>query len=49
MPKRINKEEALEYHINGKTGIVVTKPCNTKKELSMAYSPGVAIPCIEKV
>jgi len=41
------KEEALEYHINGKIGIEVTKPCSTANDLSMAYTPGVAYPCLE--
>ncbi len=48
------EEESLEYHkaqgefdTNGKTGTLLTKACNTEKELSMAYSPGVAFPCLE--
>ena len=48
------EEESLEYHraqsefdTNGKTGTLLTKPCNTENELSMAYSPGVAFPCLE--
>ena len=41
------KEEALEYHIGGKIGIETTKPCDTQRELSLAYTPGVAIPCLE--
>ena len=48
------EEDSLEYHrakgefdTNGKTGTLLTKPCNTEKELSMAYSPGVAYPCLE--
>ncbi|HHH20474.1 MAG TPA: malate dehydrogenase, partial [Nitratifractor sp.] len=47
-------KESLEYHTakdildsNGKTGTLITKPCNTAHELSMAYSPGVAYPCLE--
>ncbi len=47
MPKNISKEEALEYHIGGKTEMVVKKACNTQRELSLAYTPGVAIPCVE--
>ena len=50
----MNKEECLKYHMardeidtNGKTGTLVTKPCNTDKELSIAYTPGVAYPCLE--
>ncbi len=42
-----NKEKVLEYHLNGKIGIDVTKGCETQHELSMAYTPGVAIPCLE--
>jgi len=41
------KNECLDYHINGKTATEITKPCKTQKELSMAYSPGVAYPCLE--
>jgi len=41
------KEECLEYHIKGKTATEITKPCKTQKELSMAYTPGVAYPCLE--
>ena len=44
---KITKEKALEYHLGGKTGIDLTKPCNTQYELSLAYTPGVAIPCEE--
>ncbi len=42
-----NHNEALEYHLGGKIGIEVTKPCETQDELSLAYTPGVAIPCLE--
>jgi malate dehydrogenase (oxaloacetate-decarboxylating)(NADP+) len=41
------KNECLEYHIKGKTATEITKPCKTQKELSMAYTPGVAYPCLE--
>lgn len=41
------KSECLTYHINGKTATKITKPCKTQEELSMAYSPGVAYPCLE--
>jgi malate dehydrogenase (oxaloacetate-decarboxylating)(NADP+) len=41
------REESLKYHIKGKIGTLVTKPCKTQKELSMAYTPGVAYPCLE--
>lgn len=46
----ITREEALEYHSSGRKGkieVVVTKPCITQKHLSLAYTPGVAIPCLE--
>lgn len=44
------KEEALLYHSQGKPGkieVVPTKPYSTQKDLSLAYSPGVAEPCLE--
>ena len=44
---KVTKEEALNYHIGGKIGIEITKPCTTQKELSLAYTPGVAEPCLE--
>jgi len=43
----ITKEKVLEYHKNGKIGIALTKPCDTQYELSLAYTPGVGIPCLE--
>ncbi|RUM73095.1 MAG: malate dehydrogenase [Sulfurovum sp.] len=43
----ITKEKALQYHENGKIGIDLTKPCDSQYELSLAYTPGVAIPCLE--
>ena len=42
-----NKAKVLEYHEGGKIAIEVTKHCDTQHELSMAYTPGVAIPCLE--
>jgi malate dehydrogenase (oxaloacetate-decarboxylating)(NADP+) len=48
--KPITKEECLEYHshpIAGKIEINVTKPVNDARDLSIAYSPGVAEPCLE--
>ena len=44
------KEDALKYHSKfppGKIQVVPTKPTNTKRDLSLAYSPGVAEPCLE--
>ena len=43
----IIKEEVLNYHKKGKIGIELTKPCDSQHELSLAYTPGVAIPCLE--
>ncbi len=43
----ITKENVLAYHKNGKIGIDLTKPCDSQYELSLAYTPGVAIPCLE--
>src|SRR5450755_3883446 len=46
----IRKEDALEYHSAypaGKVSVVPTKPCATQRDLSLAYTPGVAIPCLE--
>ena len=46
----ITKEEALRYHADGRPGkikLVPTKPTVTQKDLSLAYSPGVAEPCRE--
>ena len=47
---KITKEEALRYHAEGKPGkieAVPTKPYSTQMDLSLAYSPGVAEPCLE--
>jgi malate dehydrogenase (oxaloacetate-decarboxylating)(NADP+) len=44
------KEDALKYHSKGRPGkiaVIPTKPTNTKRDLSLAYSPGVAEPCLE--
>jgi malate dehydrogenase (oxaloacetate-decarboxylating)(NADP+) len=46
----LRKEQALEYHAAGRPGkieVVPTKEAKTQKDLSLAYSPGVAIPCTE--
>ncbi len=47
---KITKEAALEYHSNerpGKIEVKPTKPYRTQTDLSLAYSPGVAFPCLE--
>ena len=47
---KITKEEALRYHAEGKPGkieVIPTKPQSTQTDLSLAYSPGVAEPCLE--
>ncbi|MCZ7558613.1 MAG: NADP-dependent malic enzyme [Bacteroidia bacterium] len=47
---KISKEDALEYHSMGRKGkieVVTTKPCVTQRDLSLAYTPGVAEPCRE--
>src|SRR5678809_793982 len=44
------REEALEYHRKGRPGkiaVVPTKPLNNQRDLALAYSPGVAEPCLE--
>jgi len=44
------KQEALEYHAKGRPGkieVVPTKPYSSQRDLSLAYSPGVAEPCIQ--
>ncbi|WP_291950078.1 malic enzyme-like NAD(P)-binding protein [Campylobacter sp.] len=41
------KEEALKYHLGGKVDIVARKPMDSAYDLSLAYSPGVAEPCVE--
>ena len=44
------REDALNYHSSGRKGkieVITTKPCATSRDLSLAYSPGVAEPCLE--
>jgi malate dehydrogenase (oxaloacetate-decarboxylating)(NADP+) len=46
----IRPEDALEYHSSspaGKVSVTPTKPCRTQRDLSLAYTPGVAVPCLE--
>lgn len=50
MAKTRKEQDALEYHAQGKPGkieVVPTKPYSTQRDLSLAYSPGVAVPCLE--
>ena len=47
--RRITEEDALRFHAEGKPGkieIAPTKPLTTQRDLSLAYSPGVAYPCL---
>ncbi|PLX01896.1 MAG: NADP-dependent malic enzyme, partial [Marinilabiliales bacterium] len=48
--KKISKSDALNYHEKGKPGkieVIPTKPYSTQRDLAMAYTPGVADPCLE--
>jgi len=50
MRKNIRKQEALDYHSKGRPGkieVIPTKATKTQRDLSLAYSPGVAVPCLE--
>ena len=50
MSKDLRKQQALEYHAKGRPGkieVVPTKEAKTQRDLSLAYSPGVAAPCLE--
>ena len=47
---KIRPEDALKYHSAspaGKVSVTPTKPCRTQRDLSLAYTPGVAVPCLE--
>src|SRR6201994_663487 len=47
---QIRPEDALEYHSSspaGKLSVTPTKACRTQRDLSLAYTPGVAVPCLE--
>jgi malate dehydrogenase (oxaloacetate-decarboxylating)(NADP+) len=44
------KQEALDYHSSGRPGkieVIPSKPTSTQRDLALAYSPGVAVPCLE--
>ncbi len=46
----IREKEALEYHSQGRKGkieVTPSKPCLTQRDLSLAYTPGVAVPCLK--
>ncbi len=46
---KLRKQEALDYHSQGRPGkieVIPTKPYHTQRDLSLAYSPGVAEPCL---
>ena len=46
----IRKQDALDYHSRGRKGkveVTPSKPCRTQRDLSLAYTPGVAEPCLE--
>jgi len=46
----VSKQQALDYHFGerpGKIEVTPTKPCRTQRDLSLAYTPGVAVPCLE--
>src|SRR5579885_1855044 len=46
----VTKQQALDYHFGqrpGKVEVVPSKPCRTQRDLSLAYTPGVAVPCLE--
>lgn len=50
MQKDLRKQQALEYHAKGRPGkieVIPTKEAKTQRDLSLAYSPGVAVPCME--
>ena len=46
----VTKQQTLDYHFGerpGKIEVIPSKPCRTQRDLSLAYTPGVAIPCLE--
>ncbi|MHB0969646.1 MAG: NADP-dependent malic enzyme [Thermoanaerobaculia bacterium] len=50
MATKSSRDEALEYHSGGRAGkieVAPTKPTTTQRDLSLAYTPGVAVPCLE--
>ena len=50
LERQMKRQDALDYHSSGRPGkiaVVPTKPLNNQRDLSLAYSPGVAEPCLE--
>ena len=50
MCAKIRKQEALDFHEappRGKIEVIPTKPLRSQHDLALAYSPGVAVPCLE--
>ena len=50
MAKKIKRQDILDYHSEGRPGkieVIPSKPSNSQRDLSIAYSPGVADPCME--
>ncbi len=50
MTDEMKRQDALDYHSSGRPGkiaVVPTKPLNNQRDLALAYSPGVAVPCLE--
>jgi malate dehydrogenase (oxaloacetate-decarboxylating)(NADP+) len=46
----VTKQQVLDYHFGGRPGkieVTSSKPCRTQRDLSLAYTPGVAVPCLE--
>jgi malate dehydrogenase (oxaloacetate-decarboxylating)(NADP+) len=46
----IRRQDSLDYHSSnppGKISVVPSKPCHSQRDLSLAYTPGVAVPCLE--
>ena len=49
MSEKLLKKDALDYHSSGRKGkieVIPTKPYTSQRDLSLAYSPGVAEPCL---
>jgi malate dehydrogenase (oxaloacetate-decarboxylating)(NADP+) len=46
----VKRQDALDYHSQGRPGkiqVTITKPCKTQRDLGLAYTPGVAEPCLD--